>query len=221
MATLTKGYTFGSTELVTNTKLSSLVDSASISGIVNTDVDASAAIAGSKLDLSSVSTLTSGTLIATNVLTTPGGVGGTTVNATGEITVDTTTGTLNFFDGAVEAVIQPIISKSITVEEIGNAEDISMYYVDDASTIVKMVCVLVGSDTPSVTWTIRHGIDRSAAGAEVTTGGDTTTSITGGSIITSFDDATMVADSFIWLETTAQSGTVLEFNLTIFYRQDA
>jgi len=49
MATLAKGYTFGSTEQVTSAKLHSLVDSASISGIVNVDIDASAAIATSKL----------------------------------------------------------------------------------------------------------------------------------------------------------------------------
>ena len=49
MATLTRGYTFGATETVTNTKLHSLVDSGSISGIVDADIHASAAIANSKL----------------------------------------------------------------------------------------------------------------------------------------------------------------------------
>ena len=49
MATLTKGYSFGATELVTNAKLHSLIDSASISGIENADISTSAAIALSKL----------------------------------------------------------------------------------------------------------------------------------------------------------------------------
>lgn len=40
MATIGRGYTFGATELVTNTKLHSLVDSATISGISNTDLSA-------------------------------------------------------------------------------------------------------------------------------------------------------------------------------------
>lgn len=39
-ATITKGYSFGSTELVTNTKLSTLVDSATISGIANSELAA-------------------------------------------------------------------------------------------------------------------------------------------------------------------------------------
>ena len=50
MATLSKGYSFGATETVTNAKLSSLVDSATISGIMNADVAAGAAIASSKVN---------------------------------------------------------------------------------------------------------------------------------------------------------------------------
>ena len=66
MATLSKGYTFGSSEQVTNAKLHALVDSATIAGIVNADIDASAAIASSKLadiagsKLTTLSTITSG-----------------------------------------------------------------------------------------------------------------------------------------------------------------
>ena len=37
-ATITKGYTFGATELVTNTKLHSLIDSATITGITFSEV---------------------------------------------------------------------------------------------------------------------------------------------------------------------------------------
>jgi len=37
-ATITKGYTFGATELVTNTKLHTLVDSATITAIANTEL---------------------------------------------------------------------------------------------------------------------------------------------------------------------------------------
>jgi len=49
VATLTKGYTFGATETVTNAKLHALVESATISGIVNADIDAAAGIATTKL----------------------------------------------------------------------------------------------------------------------------------------------------------------------------
>jgi hypothetical protein len=49
MATLSKGYTFGATEQVTNAKLHALVDSATIANIVNSDISATAAIDSSKL----------------------------------------------------------------------------------------------------------------------------------------------------------------------------
>ena len=49
MATLSKGHTFSGGETVTAQKLNDLVDSATISNIVNADINASAAIALSKL----------------------------------------------------------------------------------------------------------------------------------------------------------------------------
>lgn len=149
----------------------------------------------------------------------PNGVGGTMVDATGEVTIDSTSKTLNFYDGAVEAVLTPIQSKSITIESPGAAEDVSMFYTDDAITITKMVFVITGST--SATTTIRHHTDRSNAGNEVVTGGTTANSTTTGNVVTSFNDATVPADSFIWLETTALSGTPTSLNVTIFYRQDA
>lgn len=54
MATLTAGYSFGSTETVTNTKLGLLVSGASITGIINADIDSSAAISDTKLDLATI-----------------------------------------------------------------------------------------------------------------------------------------------------------------------
>jgi hypothetical protein len=49
MAQVTKGKTFASGEVVTPSKLHEMVDSASVSAIVNADIDASAAIAATKL----------------------------------------------------------------------------------------------------------------------------------------------------------------------------
>lgn len=55
MATITKGYTFGATEQVTNTKLHSLVDDATISGIVNADIT-DGTITEAKLDINNAPT---------------------------------------------------------------------------------------------------------------------------------------------------------------------
>jgi hypothetical protein len=110
-------------------------------------------------------------------------------------------------------------SKSITIESPTASEDITLFFTDDAITVTQLNAVSVGS-SPSVTYTIRHGTDRSAAGNEVVTGGSTTTSTTTGNEVTSFNDATIPAGSWVWLETTATSGTVTNTNVTIEYTAD-
>jgi len=108
-------------------------------------------------------------------------------------------------------------SKSITVESPSNSEDISIFFTNKAITVTEIRAVRVAGTT--ATWTIRHGTDRNATGAEVVTSGTTTTSNTTGSDVTSFNDATIIADSFVWLET---SGTVDvdELSITIYYTID-
>lgn len=113
-----------------------------------------------------------------------------------------------------DVVIQ--VSYGGTLENPTNAEDLTLGFTNRAITVTEIRVVLLGSSTPSVTWTIRHhATDRSNAGSEVVTGGTTTTSTTAGSDVTSFNDATIPADSFIWLETTAKSGTVTELHVTM------
>jgi hypothetical protein len=65
MATITKGKTFASGEVVTPAKLHQMVDQATVTSIVNADIDAAAAIAASKL----ASTLN----FSSNTLTLPAG----------------------------------------------------------------------------------------------------------------------------------------------------
>ena len=60
MGTITRGTTYGSTETITNAKLHILVDDATVTGIVNADVSAGAAIDGSKLNLTGSGFLTTG-----------------------------------------------------------------------------------------------------------------------------------------------------------------
>jgi hypothetical protein len=110
-------------------------------------------------------------------------------------------------------------SKSILIEDPTPVEDLSCFFTDVAITITKIRAVVTGA-TPSLTWTLRHGTDRDAIGSEVVTGGTTTTSKTTGSEITVFNDATIVADSHVWIETTAQSGTVSSIIITLFYNED-
>lgn len=72
MASVGAGYVFGATETVTAAKLSTLLTSATVGSIVNADIDASAAIANSKLNLASISqaiSLAGGLTLTTTGLT--------------------------------------------------------------------------------------------------------------------------------------------------------
>ena len=111
-------------------------------------------------------------------------------------------------------------SESATIEDPSASEDISWFFTNQAITLTEIRAVLTGSSTPSVTWTIRHSTDRSATGNEVVTSGTTTTSTTSGSDVTAFNDATIPADSFVWIETTAQSGTVTSIHFTTYFTVD-
>ena len=113
----------------------------------------------------------------------------------------------------------PTLSKSIGIISPTSSEDVTMFFTPVAITVSEMRAIVQGT-TPSVSWTIKHSTDRSAAGNAVVTAGTTTTSTTTGSDVTSFDDATIPADSFIWLETTAATGTIDDFNVTIIYTED-
>ncbi len=102
-----------------------------------------------------------------------------------------------------------------------SSDDFTIGYIEAAFTISKMRAVLAnGSSTPSVTYKVFHDPDRGAAGNAVVTAGNTVTSVTTGDEETSFNDATIPAGSWVWLETTAKSGTVPAFHLTILGTYD-
>lgn len=110
-------------------------------------------------------------------------------------------------------------SKSVAVESPTNSENITLFHTDTNITITKVHAVLRGS-TPSVTFQLSHGTDRSDAGTNLF-GSNQTLSGAGATVAgteyTSFSDATLVADEMIWLRTSATSGTVDEMSVTIYY----
>ena len=111
-------------------------------------------------------------------------------------------------------------NKAYVIENPSGSEDLPFFFTDVAITVSKIRAILVGSATPSVTWTLRHATSRSATGAELVTGGTVTTEVDTGVDITVFDDATISADSHVWIETTNKSGTVDSINITLFYDED-
>lgn len=69
----------------------------------------------------------------------PNGAGGTTVDAAGEVTVDTTPGTFNFYDGTAERALNPEECNTFTVQNLTAArQGDSLYPFLATSTITKI-----------------------------------------------------------------------------------
>ena len=128
-----------------------------------------------------------------------------------------------FADGFGNITIEAgggLLSKGKSLEFPTSTENSYLWQTDVDITVSSVTSVLVGSSTPSVTFNIAFGTNRTSA-TNVFSSGQVTTSTTSGHTFNSgFNDATIPAGSFIWLTTSAQSGTVEEIGLTINYTED-
>ena len=84
-----------------------------------------------------------------------------------------------------------------------------------ALTISRVDAVLTGGTSPSVSFSLRHGSDVSAAGTAATTDPITTSSTTSGSASTSFQSPTIPSGQWLWLQVTAASGSPLGLTVSI------
>jgi hypothetical protein len=101
------------------------------------------------------------------------------------------------------------IARSVLVPDPEASERLVLFYTDPALTLTRISAVLPGAtDTPSLTFELRYGADASGTGTAVVTAGTTVTSTSTGAQVTSFDNASIPSGSWVWLQTTALSGTV-------------
>lgn len=109
------------------------------------------------------------------------------------------------------------MTKSITLENPVAGDIFHIFTTQQALTVSRLEAFLVGSSSPSVTWKVHYGPDPSAAGTVVVTAGTTTTVTASIQATTSFNNTTPQVGDAVWLEITAQSGTVGKIHLTIFF----
>jgi hypothetical protein len=110
---------------------------------------------------------------------------------------------------------------SVTAESPTASEDICIGFTFCDITIEEIQAVVKGS-SPSITIDPYHTQDRSGGGTnnDILASATAITNTAGGQNLTSFDDDTIPADSWIILKTTAKSGTVGELVVTIRYTVD-
>lgn len=111
----------------------------------------------------------------------------------------------------------PMGPKSVHIANPTATEKIVLFFTTSAQTVSQIRSVLIGSNTPSVTFSVRYGTDISAAGTEVVTSGITVTSTTTGLSTTSFNSASISANNFVWLTTSAKSGTVDALSVSVTF----
>jgi hypothetical protein len=110
---------------------------------------------------------------------------------------------------------------SFTIELPTDADEFSWFFTNKAITATELRLVTKGT-TPSTGIILYHALDRShTAGSGATTiVTQTVTSTTTGHSLTSFDDATIPADSFVWIDVGTVTGTVTTVSGTMFGTKD-
>ena len=103
--------------------------------------------------------------------------------------------------------------KSIGVEYPSASDNIVIFYAPRAMTLLSAKAVLVGSATPSVTFSVKSGTNRSSLGTTLTTSTAVTNTTTGTALALS--STAIAAGSWVCLVTTAKSGTVTELDVAL------
>ena len=117
----------------------------------------------------------------------------------------------------VNNVVLQTLNKTFTLQEPTASDDITVFRTDVAITVQEVIACSTGT-SPSTTYQLKHHPTRSDAGNALTTSAATTSTTTGDTA--SLSDATIPANSWIWLETTIASGTDVYLSIDIRYTQD-
>jgi len=105
--------------------------------------------------------------------------------------------------------------RGLGIEQPNASEKIPMFFNADNSFAFTEIRSLVSGTTPRVDFTIKYGTDFTAAGTEVVTGGIICTNVTTGNTQTTFNNGTVPADNFVWVETSNTGGTVDLFHVSV------
>lgn len=108
----------------------------------------------------------------------------------------------------------PASPRALMIQNPSNAENVTLFYTTSALTLTKVRAVVAGS-SPSVTYSIKSGSSRATA-SETHVNAATVTSTTTGTDAT-LADATISAGVWVWVETSAISGTVSGFSVSLEY----
>ena len=152
----------------------------------------------------------------------PNAAGGRTVDAAGEVTVDTTSETVNYHDGTEERVLTPRYSKGFLFETPVATDDFALLRVDETSTTSNItlleVCYLAIGGTNWI-GQLQEGDANGGAGVDVHAADITAVAGTN-NCSTSFSNAGIDNGDWILVKTTSISGTPTSLHITWYYDID-
>ena len=122
---------------------------------------------------------------------------------------ETITGNWTFSGG----LSTPWLTKSISITNPTASENDGIFYSPVALTITEVRCVITG--TTSATYNVTYGASR-ASGTNVTTSPVACSNTTTGTTAT-LNNTAVAAGSYVWLITTALSGTPTELHIDVKY----
>ena len=103
--------------------------------------------------------------------------------------------------------------QSLTVAYPVAGDNLTLFYTQASTTLTQVAAILVGTSTPSVTYSLKYAANRSAAGTAATAS-TTVTSTTTASTAT-LQNMPIPANNFLWLEVSAISGNPTELSITV------
>lgn len=107
----------------------------------------------------------------------------------------------------------PLIPASFVIPAPVAGAEVTLFRTDAAVTLTAVTAVVQGTSSPSVTLVLKHALDRTAAGTPVTISAAVTNTTTGASL--ALGTMPIPADSYVWVELSAVSGSVTEVALAV------
>lgn len=115
------------------------------------------------------------------------------------------------------ATTDQTLSKGLTLEEPTAGDDITIFRTDVAITVQEVIAVSTGT-SPNTTYSISYSVDRSATGTTLVASTSTSGTVNGD--VATITNTSIPANSFVWFECSASSGTSVYLSLDVRYTED-
>ena len=145
----------------------------------------------------------------------PNSAGAGTIDTTGEIGINTSSASVNFYDGTAERVLRDRLCKTWAYEDPTAINEWGRVFFDDPFTITEITTTTSGSN--AVGWNMAHGL----TGAITTNVFTANKSASGSFRYTSFTDATLADSEYLMLKVTSASAKIENLDVTVCGRTDA